>query len=479
MKRRRMNLNADAGNLPKEISLRSLESSILLESGGDTGVDIKSLSSDISGALGGALRLQYDSSYWNNDFFTTHYENVVVGLLVSVFSNNLETTTVFPVVLPRLSLASTLNGTSEEFLQLQKSVAYGLNLLFSKPGIVVSTFNGPYEYFALGLNDPVMPILQDTKLPPLLWDVIPNTGLLTLRRNPDYVDDFDPLNFDIAFQLISFPPLMTGVQNITAGSIQLAGDKRGWYGEGGYLFGHGSLNTTEHVFQDIYGTDPASYAFLLAKPMFPAPSTPILFQDNVVKLSLEKTMVVGERSLGLCSSRYYKVKSASLSRLQKRPMTSNVSDGDFSQTVGVIYTIPDTKNVYEDLVGPNNENTAPVIHVNPGYNGTNIIDLFTTDEWGNTMNPYNVSEYDLLNRSFYEDGDMAPVFPPAAYIPLDPYGVNNAPNHDCLFPYYKINQTMIQFANTDGSGTRTLKAPSLPTSNPSQGITHFIRVFGS
>ena len=482
MKRRRVYQDQnqrDVGQLPQQIAFRSLESSILLESGSDTGIPINHFSSQLTGAIGQALRLQYDSTFWNNDFFSVNYNNFLCGVVISCFSNQYQRTVLLPVILPRLGLASTALTplSSDSFLKLQQSVVYALNLLFSKPGYVLETVGGVYQFSSIGIDEPTLPIFQDSKLPPLLWDMIPQTGQLCLRQNPLYVDSTNPDTFSIAYEVCIMQDSFQDSSQMTfPSSISMYGPNNGWFGDGAYLFGFGTFNQNSNLFDDSYAKTSNPFP-----PLTQYITNILTYSSFCSAFLLRKTSAsCATRTLSLLATRYYKIQSAALSRLQKRPIYSSSQQSDIGQVVGILYNLPDTVNSFEDLTGPFAENTAPMIQLMPGMNGNSIVDFEFTDEWGNVLNPMEInSSSDAKRRAFYEDADSAVTFPPAAYHVLDPYGISNGPNHDCLFPYYKINQTVVRYPIQTGLSGIQLSTNTLPCAPASMGITHFIRLIGS
>ncbi len=445
---------------------RALESTLLLESGSDSGTPVNALSSQITCGMGGVKRIIYDGTYWNKDLHMTHYENAVAAILVSTYQSGDQLTTIFPICLPRQALSST---NTSSFLKKQESIAYGLNLLFSKAGYYVhSTPAGPYpyEYLTIGIND-FLPILQDTVLPPLLWKVIPHTGQLCLVYNQNFVHP-DP-TFKIAFSVITMPIAYQGAQTIFSGNVQMTGPTSGWFADGGYVFGFGPLNTSTHVFDDPLALNPSIATYLQTLDLGDKfPMTLPNWEIHIANLGLSQVIACGERTVGCIASKYYKVQSSSLARLQKRAIVSNIQGGELSETIGVFYNTPSFSNRFQDFPV-----SAPVLNFNSQMNGNNIIDLELKDEWGNSMNPYPTNIPSTL--AYFEKSDSVAIYPPAIYQSLDPFFSTNGPNYDCLFPYYKIDQTMIVFPRS----TYILPISQLYTMNNASSISHFIRLIGS
>ena len=480
-KRYRTNQNyTSVSNLPYQIQFPALESSILLETGGDTGISIRNFSSTLSGNIsGGTLRFQYDSSFWNKDFYTTHYNNFCAGIFLNVYRNGQYSSCIFPLVLPRLCLASSDQGilSSFDFRLQQESVCYALNLLFSKPGFIITNLLGTYQYTALGLNDALFPILQTAQLPPLLWSLLPNSGQMVLRQNPAYVDAYP--DFILSFQLMTLTSTFQASQTINTGTVIQVDGLSGWFGQGGYLFGFGEWNPANYRFSDYYSLHPTEYQYIQTLALGTSVPDDGQFFTRV-QLSGTQTIIISKRISALTESRYTIINSSSLSRLQRRSIVTNQQNNLLSKAVGVLFNIPDDNNVYEDITGPKAiESIAPMIYNYSQFNGNNTIDIQFVDEWNNTLVPYDMNQSNAnANRAYYEDVDMAPIFPPVIYHSLDPYFATNAPYHDCLFPYYKINQKAIVYPKVSPSGN-TLDNTTLACIPPSTNITHFLRTLGT
>ena len=467
-KRKRMTCCGGGSHESSEtVVFPALESSLLIESGLDSGTPLNSLSTYVTCGMNGVKRIIYDGTFWNNDFFTTNYENTTAAILVTTYQSGSSFTPLFPIVLPRQVLAS----TTTSFLKQQQSIAYALNLLFSKPGYIVhSVTGGPfaYQYLSLSIND-FLPILQTATLPPLLWQVIPNTGQLALVVNPNYVNA-DP-TYQIAFSVITMPTAYQGNQAVFSGNVQITDSTAGWYADGAYVFGFGSLNTHTHLYNDSLAKNP-SYASVLNTLDLGDKITMTLptWQAMVSSLGLSYVIWCGERTVSCIPTKYYKIQSSALARIQRRNIVTNIQGGEFSETIGIVYYTSSSSNQYQDGLS-----SAPAIHFDPTINGNNLVDIEWKDEWGNSMQPF--PAYAPGPMSFFENTNDVPTYPPAAYQPLDPFNATNGPNYDCLFPYYKINQNMIVFP-ASGSGYK-LPITWAYSSKYSSSISHFIRLIGS
>lgn len=457
----------ESGTSATTIVYPSLESTLLLESGLDSGVPANNFNCQVTCGMGGVKRYIYDGSFWNQDFFTINYENTVSALLVSTYQSGDTFTTLFPIVLPRI----TLQSTSEDFLKKQESVAYALNLLFSKQGYCIQSKPSgvSYQYEVLTIND-FLPILQDTVLPPLLWKVLPQTGQLCLVKNTSYVHP-DP-TFEIAFSIITLPSDFQGDQSIYSGNVDLTGPTSGWFADGGYVFGFGKWNSKTYLFDDFFANNSSAQNLLRSLDLGDKiAQTLVDWRVMVTALGMSYTIACPERSLSCMATKYYKVKSSSLSRLQRRNITTNVQGGEFSEVIGLYYNTPKTSGTYQDYPV-----SAPIINFDSHLNGNNIIDLEIKDEWGNSIYPYIAN---LPTKNYFETTDtIVLTYPPAIYQSLDPFNATNGPNYDCLFPYYLINQTMIVFPALNSSGY-TLPMSQLYGAKPSMSISHFIRLIGS
>lgn len=453
----------------------SLESTVLLETGGDTGLNPGSSTTDLSGNLGGVRRLIYNDPFFSNDFFTTTLQNSLVALVVSIYTGGEYTTGLIPIMLPRQGLRHEMSQedfeSKRDFVKIQKSIAYGLNLMFSKTINVLYWTGTEMSTVPLPPAAPFFPLVQDTVLPPLLWGVTEATGQLYLRRNDAFVKP--TLDFDIAFNLFNFndlfcPPLSSSNNRIT-------GTRSGWFAKGAYVYGFGTLNTTDHYYVDEYfGKDQTFYDSLRQIFVLGTVDTETAWDQNVVQaFSLRKNFLVGTRTCTAIHSRYMTLDSQQLSRIQKRPTTSN-TDTSMAQSIAIIYDIIDNSGKYQD--GKDLISSVPIIFFDPVNYSNNEVDLRFVDEFQDVLFAWDKDQY--YSQSITETLDFIPSIGtvPVPYQVLDPYNATNGPRFDCLFPYQRINTDFIVETVTNGN---RLNYNEVWAGKPSQSATHFLRVIGS
>jgi hypothetical protein len=474
MKRKRT--NGDVGDhLRAHVVFPPLESTVLIESGGSTGFNASNFSSEISSALGGVQRIQYNDPFWCDDFFSTTRQNTVCGLIYSIYSNGGFSTSCFPLCLPRQMLSTNLNKeeglpNQERFFKMQKSVAYGLNLLFSKPGVILSTLNGFSEWVSVGGNPAIDTIVNTTGEPPLLFDIIHQTGQLSLHVNPTYPKRYE--DFQIVFNLITIPK---DWERALQGNYNILGDSSGWFGLGPYLFGYGQLDTTRHQYYDEVHNeaDPNLFLANLLLLMRP-PSSPTVGNTSnwmstaVLPFHLKFWFYVSELTCALVGSRYFSIQSNQLSRLQLRPPVYNTSP-NMNSAICFLHNDIDNSGIFQS--GLSSFISKIAIHYDPRQSH-NEVDIAFLDEWGNIASSF--EGVSSTEQALYENSDDPPEAVPAAYQAYDPYFATNAPNHDCLFPYFKINQNMFIYTDVE-----EVDLSKQYTSKPSTSITHFLRVIGS
>lgn len=473
MKRKRGDNGDISDALPAVIQFPPLESTILIESGGVSGTNASTFSSDLSGNLGGVRRLQYNNPMWKKDFFTTTYQNTVAALIVSIYQNGGYNTCLFPITLPRQLLTSfsqentSPDSDSEHFYYLQKSLAYALNLLLSKDGYVIA-FN---RFVSIGLDETHIPLLQDGKLPPILFDVHPLTGQLYIKKNPDYVSPYS--DYDIAFTIATlyeewFP------SSIPQGKFKFTGTDNGWFGSGALVFGFGQYDPIKEIYEDQYYNKPIIRGYL--KSHFMEPTQKALqsyenWQNNIVKDFLfYQDVQCCDRTTTLLASRYFFVISRQLSRLQLRPVISNIPSGA-NGVISILYNDANSAGIYQS--GSSAAILSPVIHYDPRQSH-NEVDISIVNEYGQEIYSF-PNSLDPFYMAYHENNDDSPgaISVPLAFHVLDPYFTSNGPNHDCLFPYYKINQGMLV------NDIIPLQENEIYASKPSTSISHFIRVIGS
>lgn len=477
-KRRRIMGFSDVN--PSAIVYPPLESTILLETGGDTGTNAGVSSSDLSANVNGVRRIIYNEPFFSHDFYTTTLQNSLVALFVSFYVNGNYNTGLFPICLPRQVLHHDMSEdhfeSKRDFVKIQKSIAYALNLQFSKAShyLAKDSFSVT-RWNPLAVNSPNFPLLQSAQLPPLLWEVSEATGQLILRRNEAFVPSFDPLNdFDFAFTLMSFRDVFLPL--ISKGPRSVVGPLSGWFSKGATVYGYGSLDHEAHSYVDDYYEENSSFFQNLMSQTLRDPQTASVevWENTIVSpYRFTKHILMGNRTCAAIHGRYMTLNSRQLSRLQKRPCTSN-TDVSFSQSLALYWNLIDYIGKYQD--GENVVSNPPVLFYDRLNYSNSEADLSFIDEYNDIL--YTWKKDDLSAQSVSETLDFIPgaTTIPAVYQALDPYFTTNGPRYDCLFPYEQINQNFITAPYTNNT---PLNVNEVWAGKPSLSINHFLRVIGS
>lgn len=430
--------------LPAFSIIKPNESTLQIEVGGDSGNDIDKANTLLNAGLGGTRRFQYNNSFSFNDIFTTNSSNCAVGLLVGYFRENYMSFCLLPINLPRQSLSI---GESENIYDYQSSIAYALNLYFSKEQTVFifSPDNPTGKKEILPINHPNMPILQNAIEPPLIWKIT-RSGQLGLFQNVEVIQNNPstfPENAIFKFNLINFNTYIapSGAADIVYGL------NNGWFGCGKYVFGFGKI-ISPGIYADDYESNAQTKENLKrVLYMFRSNQEPYVtnvyeeFSDLCLKISL-KNAIASDGSTQCISSKYTIVESSELSRLQVRNVNTNFNITT-TYLVGLIYSSPFRKNIFQDGTFSGSNNSAlPAINMDPEQ-PHNIIDIIMYDEFNHTIKAYNMEEDSDYILTVEKIEDPLISFPPAAYHVLDPFYSTNT-THDCAFPYTKISDSIFK-----------------------------------
>jgi hypothetical protein len=467
----RLNMKRKRESPPAIPLMPPLESTLQIETGGDSGLPINDSSVRLNAGLGGTRRFQYNNAFWSKDIFTTNTSNTIVGLLVAYYANGEYFTVLLPINLPRLCMASnaqTMDQSSQR--QFQDSLTYALNLYFSasRSVIVYNAITNRFLLNTLGVNDPKMPILQSARQPPLIWEIT-SSGQLSLRVNQAVIDANTPGVFpeDATFY---FNLITLGKKFIPTGYSDgcVYGLKNGWFGDGPYVFGFGNLLPNNGQYVDDYYNASNTVMNLIQSNLLPLaiPATPYDLESFVIfaRAIFLKQAICGSLSCLCVPSKYFMVISDQLSRLQLRPMTTNLNF-QTAGTIGLLFHSIQNGNIFHDATeSGQNQGSMPAVNMDP-MQPHDTVDLKLFDEWGNAVNTMNLDSLTYLQN--VEAKFTPPSFPPAAYQSLDPFFSTN-PTHDCMFPYSAINDNIFE--------TSPLYSPNYM--DPSSAIIHFGRVLG-
>jgi hypothetical protein len=475
-KRKRVNDSLSSDVAPSVVVYPSLESTVLLETGGITGLNSGSSTTDMSGNLGGILRFIYNDPLWSNDLYTTTLQNSLLAIFVSVYTNGAYCSGIIPVCLPRQVLRHDMHEegveSKSDFLKIQQSISYALNLLFSKPIQIIDMTSGIPLLQTIGDADPIFPIVQTTVLPPLLWDICTLTGQLYLKKNTSFVGPTG--DYEIAFSLCTFKdvffPILSSNQN------RITGDGNGWFGKGAHLYGFGELDIVNHQYHDRYfGQSELFFKQIISSCNYSSPVTATIntwHKDIVSTFFLSTSIIMSERTTGAIYSRYILLKSQLLSRLQIRPTLSNTSIS-LTDSIATLYDIIEYSGKYQD--GKNLLSSVPVIYFDPYNYSNNEIDLRFSNEFNENLFAWTTEEY--WNQTNSETLEFIPGMNtiPVVYQALDPYNTTNGPRYDCIFPYEQINQNFI----IEPSNGNKLSYKEVWSAKPSMATANFLRAIGA
>lgn len=436
-------------------TLPPLESTIQIETGSGSDINLGDDLIELNANVSGVRRLIYNQSFWSNDFLTTTPSNSCILLVIGYYPDPTSPVgpwylTGFPITLPHISIAAG-SPAGNNIVQLQQSLAYALNLLFSKQGIRIGP--APTNFDTLAINDPTCPILQDTTLPPLQWKVTPNGTLALIPTNETFYNQF-------RFQIFPIPNNFFNIQS-----------DQNWFNKGPFLFGFGNLTTDQ---SGTYAGDTMSNlegGIPLMQAHTPIPQDYQTFLNDFSATGAGP-LIIGLRTAACISSRVFAIQSSQFTRLQLRPPSSNLTY--FSKNtslMGLLFATLPTKNTFHDITlssGKNqvSEATQPNVNFDPLFGG-DVLDISIQNEFSQTLSsPPTTLEY--IQRESLDSSTFSTATIPAAYQPLDPYFSTNGPRHDSLFAYSRINQNYFVFA----------ESPFFYQLTPAASIIHFARAIG-
>ena len=465
-KRRRLGQEQFADQIPYAVVYPSLESTLVLETGGNTNLNPGENTTSLSGHITGVQRIIYNDPFFSNDLFTTTLQNSLVGLIVSFYIDGDFTTKIIPICLPRQVLRHDMSENfmekKQDFLKIQRSIAYALNLLFSKnlyaigAGTVLSQ---------VGVNTHAFPICQTAVLPPLVWGVTETTGQLYLARNNSFVHPSS--DYDVAFNLITLTSQFKLA--IDENGQEMLGKNSGWFAKGSYIYGFGSLDHTNSIYTDEYAQESRAYIALFLSSL--ADPTAIDFLDWQVgvvnQFKLKQNILMGSRTCSAIHGRYMSVNSQQISKIQRRPSVSNI-DTTLTPSIGVIYTVIDYLGKYQNAKGTLSR--VPFLQYSEYNYTTQEVDFKLINEFQDRLIIWNSNDYYQNNQILSEDIEFIPTAVPVPYQVLDPYATTNGPRYDCLFPYNRL---------TSNTFLHPLNLNQVWAGKPSLSFIHQFRVIGT
>lgn len=456
-------------NIPAVIPIPANQASMHIDTGGSSGNPLYNVNIPISQGLGGLNRIEYDNLFWSNDFFTVTTRNAAVGLFIGYYVPDLGASyCLLPIALPRQSLS--LPSTDIE--DYQQCLAFSLNLYFSKPQTVIafdSDGRNPKRQ-VLDINNPNMPILQDTSQPPLVWRVSHSGQLILMQNDDDSIYAYLPDAYVFNFNLVQ---LTSSMMPTDVNSSVVSSKSNGWFGSGKYIYGFGKYDDNGQYVDDMTFYDVASVA---SKPFTSLCRVnqeflPVGDLENFDEISDIYKMfqsVVSDSSALCIPSKYYVVDSKEITRNQLRPISTNIQR-PISEAVAIIYTSPFGKNFY-GATSPFmfNDASTPSIHLHPNQ-PHNQVDLNISNEFVTNATPYDYAtdlDYMMNVDGFFEDPSVE--YPPA-YDGLNPF-LNFQPDGWSAFPYYLINDNLFSVP---------LNPNHLFSANPSTNVIHFTKMLSA
>jgi hypothetical protein len=506
-------------SIPTVESYPPLESTVLAETGGDNeGTTVGRTVFPLSSNVDRVQKLAYEEPFSSNDFYATNYANSVIGLCVSFYIEQggagSYSMAIVPLVLPpsllcnprainpnpHQDVSNTGSNASKEFVKLQKSIAYAMNLQLSKEFIYAyAGVPASSTQITAGIaTNSHFPLNNQNSLPPILWDVYPGTGQLYVKVNDAYdVAHYNTLYglsatvFEVAFRFFNLDDGSLGNRSYAdaGGGGDIIGEDSGWYGKGGTLFGFGKGDRTAQWnkgrYLDLYRQQNQPTTFY--QSMFRAGTTTSSllvattyskWKEEVVDLfQLTQTVQWADRTCACIANRYSVIRSNQLSKIQRRGMVSN-TNMDIHSGIAVLYNIIDYAGVYND--GEQKQTVSnPVIHFNAITQSISDMDCSILSEYNHVMMPYTNDVY-LHQNQFLILGDFIPSLDliPTPYHALDPYNATNGPRYDCLFPYSRISAEIFR-APYILATERKVDVSQHWFARPGTRIEHFIRLIGN
>jgi hypothetical protein len=454
------------------------ESTIQLETGGDSTFPIGKAQVVLSKDLSGAHSLGYNGLFWQNDIFTLHPQNVHALLLIiakdmSTYDPLAQTvsvqTSLVPLCLPPSTFSiKSLKDKQQELKYLQDQLAYCLNLFFARP------LGTPYSAWTPGTDiassspqslfgpTPFVPVFTTTLADQLLrWSIHPSGQLVLSAISPIPENN----NYDISFNIIPFDPQC----KISERSFLQGKSNIGWFNQGAYVFGHGEytgLNNT-NKYRPI-GTSSYTFDDLRTVVLNLNGVQPFALIDHFSSLFSLRKHIFPSR-LALITPRRYMVINSDLSDNQSYINLSTNTNIDITKTIALITDDFETKNRFQDTTtgGDTTNLFTHIIQFNPTFAISNYY-IDVVDEFGIIMQA--PDDYLLQLNAIT-------IFPAAlaSFLPLNPDPTNN-PDGNPLIPYSHIAQYSDAWIN-ENDITAYPNYEYTPFYTNAAYMIHFLQVF--
>jgi hypothetical protein len=396
------------------------------------------------------------------------------------------------------------------------------------------------------VDNPNFPIFQDNFAPPLLWSYNGNNGQLCLGVNREFHRFTDGTPDHIGFQLVRLEDYMMDVEWISDPTEPLDGFRKsnlyygavngfttqpinffpdasigvegiGWCGQGAFATGFAQTATNDNpktqgatssfTYDDIY-TDYQRRRLWL-DTIFPVWVFPPLHTGIQHFLTLCKDhqlantmvgsgLVISRFITSMIPFRFFSVESDSITRNQKRPLSSNNPNLSYNVVCLQFMTLDKLRTWTDNTVaGQSNSPGIPlggsrkagaddcsVVALDP-MQSLQTLDLTLVDEWGNIIQNYaqlqSMSLYD--DRSIMGFWDMFYITPrtlvvPAWVLAYKPGGVIT--NSESLLINESWWASVVQFygANPKAKSTTPAGPSFAPAAPRSATLSHFGRVLG-
>lgn len=498
------------------------ESTLLMETGGRSVLKNNNSSGGVGGpafldnssAMDGVKQSQYNNFFYQNDFFTITENNACIGLAVSYFNATFERVTniIVPIVLPfgRLTFSDGANkpdNTPENHTALQKQLAYSLNLYWSSVGKdYIRWYISKTLWDQINVEDFNCPIFEDGFLPPLQFRIIEGGHLAVVFDKAQQIETrgqtYNSRYF--AFNLVNLQsswlndnnyykrnlnpnlqvPFFTNTTIPHINTLTVVGSNSGWFSKGSNVYGYGKFSSSEKQYQGPlnYTNENDIFQTTTHAPEEIYSSTFETWINYTKQNNLQTQVVVAPRYTSLVPSRFYAIRSNTLSRNQKGPcIITNNPNISLSSTIGIFFhkSGPSGNSTQEDSNGAFNNNFNPQLS-SAYFESKQNIDLVVVNEYGDVIvgpslnSPPTTNTDTFPTRYYYQNRNIQahPRLLPIASAygvtlnpdpALDPLGLGllSSPTYDLqtLWGYLKsISQESCQ-------------------TNPSCQMTHFVRIF--
>ena len=399
------------------------------------------------------------------------------------------------------------------------------------------------------VDNPNFPIFQDNFTPPLLWNYVPENEQLCLSVNRNFHRFTEGTPDHIGFQLVRLEDYMMDVPFVSDPNelpngfrdanqyyalvngfstqpinffpdASIGGEGIGWCGQGAFATGFAQTATNDNpkiqgvsssfTYDDIYTDDQRSA--LWGDTLFPVwwnPINPPTIFGIEHFMSLCKThqlansvvgsgLVISRFITSMIPFRFFSVESDSITRNQKRPLSSNNPNLSYNVVCLQFMTLDNLRTWSDNTIaGQSNSPGIPlggsrkagaddcsVVALDP-MQSLQTLDLTLVDEWGNIIQNYTQLQRMTLydDRSIMGFWDMFYITPMSFTIPAWVLAYKPTPvvtNSESLLINESWWASVVQFygANPRAKATTPAGPSFAPAAPRSATLSHFGRVLG-